>query len=144
MSLAKLRLHTDITLRLLKASTISLGKLFRCFLSKVCSIYDTRELPQEEATRGKREAALRKLIAAPNEAGPSNTMPSDTQVSNQPPSGKELRLVGRKERLFNLNTYKMHSLGDYVDCILQFGMTDSYSTQLVSLYTQLYVSYDYN
>lgn len=38
----------------------------------------------------------------------------------------------RKPKGFNLNTYKLHSLGDYADTIRQYGTTDSYSTQLVS------------
>jgi len=32
---------------------------------------------------------------------------------------------------FNLNTYKLHSLGDYANTIRQYGTTDFYSTQLV-------------
>ena len=39
---------------------------------------------------------------------------------------------GRKKRRLNLNTYKFHSLGDYVRTIKLFGCTDSFSTQLVS------------
>jgi hypothetical protein len=34
---------------------------------------------------------------------------------------------------FNLQTYKYHSLGDYVKTIRQFGTTDSYSTTTVSI-----------
>jgi len=41
------------------------------------------------------------------------------------------RKGGTKKKL-NLNTYKFHSLGDYVATIRLFGTTDSYSTQLVS------------
>lgn len=37
-----------------------------------------------------------------------------------------------KRKPLNLNTYKFHSLGDYVRTIELFGCTDSYSTQLVS------------
>ena len=37
-----------------------------------------------------------------------------------------------KKKKLNLNTYKFHSLGDYVASIRLFGTTDSYSTQLVS------------
>ena len=37
-----------------------------------------------------------------------------------------------KKKKLNLNTYKFHSLGDYVTTIRLFGTTDSYSTQLVS------------
>ena len=38
-----------------------------------------------------------------------------------------------KQKKLNLNTYKFHSLGDYVAAIRRFGTTDSYSTQVVSL-----------
>lgn len=41
---------------------------------------------------------------------------------------------GRKRKPLNLNTYKFHSLGDYVRTIELFGCTDSFSTQLVSGY----------
>ena len=37
-----------------------------------------------------------------------------------------------KQKKLNLNTYKFHSLGDYVAAIRRFGTTDSYSTQVVS------------
>lgn len=40
-----------------------------------------------------------------------------------------------KKKPLNLNTYKFHSLGDYVRTIELFGCTDSYSTQLVSGYS---------
>jgi len=33
---------------------------------------------------------------------------------------------------FNLQTYKIHALGDYVDAIKTYGTTDSYSTEMVS------------
>lgn len=39
--------------------------------------------------------------------------------------------VTPKQKLFNLLTYKLHSLGDYVRAIRWFGTTDSYSTQPV-------------
>jgi hypothetical protein len=35
--------------------------------------------------------------------------------------------------MFSLSTYKLHSLGDYVQTIRALGATDSYSTQTVSL-----------
>lgn len=31
----------------------------------------------------------------------------------------------------NLNTYKVHALGDYVETIRRYGTTDSYSTESV-------------
>ena len=33
--------------------------------------------------------------------------------------------------MLNLNTYKLHALGDYPSQIKLFGTTDSFSTQLV-------------
>lgn len=38
----------------------------------------------------------------------------------------------RKRKFFNLNTYKNHSVGDYVRTIRMYGTTDSYSTEPVS------------
>ena len=37
------------------------------------------------------------------------------------------------QKKFNLQTYKHHSLGDYVNTIRQFGTTDSYSTTTVGI-----------
>jgi len=44
---------------------------------------------------------------------------------------------GRKKRRLNLNTYKFHSLEDYVRTIKLFGCTDSFSAQLVSCYLSI-------
>ena len=41
------------------------------------------------------------------------------------------RGTSSKKKKLNLNTYKFHSLGDYVSTIRLFGTTDSYSTQVV-------------
>ena len=40
--------------------------------------------------------------------------------------------AGSKKKKLNLNTYKFHSLGDYVATIHLFGTTDLYLTQVVS------------
>jgi hypothetical protein len=37
----------------------------------------------------------------------------------------------RREKVFTLNTYKFHSLGDYVAMIKAFGMTNSFTTEIV-------------
>ena len=39
---------------------------------------------------------------------------------------------GHKCRVFNMTTYKLHALGDYVKAIWRYGTTDNYSTQVVS------------
>jgi hypothetical protein len=94
-ALAKLRMHTDSTLDLLKAVTREFGHLIRQFRDKTSDEFNTVELPRESGTQkgGRRSSKKKKL---------------------------------------NLNTYKFHSLGDYVATIRLFGTTDSYSTQVVS------------
>jgi hypothetical protein len=39
--------------------------------------------------------------------------------------------VAPQPKTLNLNTYKIHALGDYVSTIREFGTTDSYSTETV-------------
>lgn len=52
---------------------------------------------------------------------------------------KEPASSGRKSKMFNLNTYKHHSLGDYLETIRQRGTTDSFSTESVRNITVLSV-----
>jgi hypothetical protein len=102
--LAKLRLHTDYTLDTLDNLTTILGNQLRDFAENICPKYQTQELPREVGARDRRRAKNKS---------------SDTAG-------------GRKGKQFNLNTYKFHSLGDYVKTIRTYGTTDSYTTELVS------------
>lgn len=43
----------------------------------------------------------------------------------------KLPLPRRRNKTMNLNTYKVHALGDYVETIRKYGTSDSYSTELV-------------
>lgn len=52
-------------------------------------------------------------------------------------TGKKTKLA----KVFNLETYKLHSLGDYAETIRRYGTTDSYSTELVS-FTVVYSIHD--
>lgn len=117
-ALAKLRLHTKATARDLKTSTRRLGFVLRDFKKVVCAAYVTKDLPSEEAARGRRKAAL-----AIKQASTSNNRSSDVQAKTS--SGKS------KTREFNLVTYKFHALGDYAHTITQYGSSDNYTTQLV-------------
>lgn len=110
-ALAKLRLHTDTSLNHLQSATTILGSRLRHFVRHVCPLYDTRELPKEEAARARRRKRKAKDSAEP--------LP-------------EVVYTGPKQKLLNLFTYKLHALGDYVNSIKQFGTSDSYSTQPVS------------
>jgi hypothetical protein len=119
--LAKLRMHTDLTLEILDQLTTNLGEALRRFDESVCSAYETWELPREAASRHRHNA---KKVAS-----------TDNSNSKR---GKAMTLSSRKVKHLNINTYKFHALGDYVDTIRQFGMTDSYSTEPVSHFLALH------
>ncbi|KIK17395.1 hypothetical protein PISMIDRAFT_111536, partial [Pisolithus microcarpus 441] len=106
-ALAKLRLHTDNSLELLKHTTRLLGQQLRKFKEFTCTTFQTTELPSEAAAWQRAREAKADSMSAPC-------------------SGM------RRPKTFNLSTYKMHALGDYADTIRMFGMTDSYTTQIVS------------
>ena len=106
-ALAKLRIHTDMSLRFLETSTKRLGKILRRFVSETCEAFPTVELPQEETVRRRRMAM------------------------SDPKGKKKAAESGPKKKTLNLQTYKLHALGDYSNTIRQYGTTDSYSTQTV-------------
>lgn len=115
---AKLRMHIDSTIASFRTATTSLGQQMRKFANKTCPEFCTKETPREEAARHRRTAA--KLAK------------SSGSTSEKPQPAPRPRSSGAKRRKFNLNTYKYHSLGDYIWHIITFGTTDSYSTQIVS------------
>ena len=53
--LAKLRMHTDITLRLLSQTTNKLSGLLKRFKTDTCSAYETHELERETSARQRRK-----------------------------------------------------------------------------------------
>ncbi|KAF6760980.1 hypothetical protein DFP72DRAFT_804695 [Ephemerocybe angulata] len=99
-ALAKLRRHSDDTLSDLDASTFRLGVALRSFRDTTCAAYHTVDLPSGPSARRRAQK--------PNEAPREN--------------------AGVK-REFNLETYKVHSLGHYANYIRRKGTTDSYSSQ---------------
>lgn len=108
--LAKLRMHSDVTLAILDKETTAVGRLLRMFNANTCPQFRTKEL--------KREAEARQRLKAKENSGGQSDSSS--------------RIPTRKPRAFNLNTYKTHALGDYVENIKTYGTTDSYSTEPVS------------
>ena len=102
-ALAKLRIHTEDSLKLLELSLKQLTKQLRRFVKVTCAVFETRELPVEAAARRRRGAG--------------------TQAKD---------LNSPRPKSLNLLTYKFHALGDYVQTIRLFGTTDSYTTQIVS------------
>lgn len=111
LSYAKLRLHTEYTIRSLRSQTKEFGRQLRHYANTTCSQYKTQRLPTEEAARVRRRAAKAKK--------------GNTQTSS---GGSE---DGPEVKRFNLATYKFHALGDYADQIERFGPTDCFSTQHV-------------
>ena len=107
---AKLRKHTEYTLASFRSQTKELGRQLRVFLNKTCSAYSTKPLPNEEAARVRRKAA--------------KTRKGDTATQKNSPRDQNVKR-------FNMATYKIHALGDYVDHIMRFGPTDCFTTQHV-------------
>ncbi|KAJ3568500.1 hypothetical protein NP233_g5674 [Leucocoprinus birnbaumii] len=105
-ALAKLRLHSETTLRLLQDTTAQLGDSLRKFQDTTCAYFYTEELPDMETARGHQKAKTTESVKGKGKAAP-----------------------GRLFRSFNLLTYKLHALGDYVKSIIAFGTSDGYSTQ---------------
>lgn len=169
-SLAKLCLHTDISLAAMDCITVLLGDKLRLFQKKTCAVFSTRELNRERDARVRRQsskvqsirptatlqlpqntdsATARSPTAAAPRPGPSvksSTTPNHELSMTPPiesseasarhgspasPPDPSRRDGGRRQKTFNLNTYKFHALGDYAATIRQFGTTDSYTTEMV-------------
>jgi hypothetical protein len=139
---AKMRLHTDTTVAILRGLTSELGRLLQQFKSKVCTSYQTEETPAEHSRR------LRRLSRNMGQLGRENAdSEADLIVHAAASSSRRSRTV-KKE--YNLSTYKLHALGHYADTIIRFGSTTSYSSQTVCfvpcmlrLYPQLTISDPY-
>jgi hypothetical protein len=114
--LAKLRLHSEKTLDIQDKLTTTLGSQFRSFQKHTCSNFKTYELKKEASARQHRHSK-KKTKTETKKAGKMKEKDSATS--------------SRKIKSINLATYKIHSLGDYVDTIRMYGTTDSYSTEPV-------------
>jgi hypothetical protein len=108
-------MHTDHTLAIMDDITKQLGAQFRDFTQKTCVAFDTRELHRETEARKRRQQS--------KSQSQSTTCPDKT---------------GPIRKMFNLNTYKFHALGDYPDTIRRYGTTDSYSTEPVRSFSLIY------
>lgn len=143
--MAKLRMHTDDTLKILDEITAQIGSDIRAFASKTCSAFETRELHREKEKRDRRRKKKHTAasmdtdtsLAAPNVPSSSQNIRGDSSRTEHSDSTNTSDKEGRDQRRqkkFSLRTYKYHSLGDYPAMIRQFGTSDSYSTEPVSHY----------
>jgi hypothetical protein len=117
--LAKLRQHTETTLRYLDDTTSRLGAELRSF-AIWSAAYDTRETPKEADARSRRELSQKKRSKQPSKS-------SEQRASKS--AGK--KAAGAAKKSFSLRTPKMHLLGHYSSIFKLYGTSDSYSTQVV-------------
>jgi len=108
-------MHTDETLEVLEIVSGNLGSQLRIFAHDTCSAFSTREL-RREAESHRRRQVQEGMSGITRDQGTSATVTGE-----------------RRPRLLNLQTYKLHALGDYAAHIRMYRTTDSYSTQVVSL-----------
>ncbi|KAI9059487.1 hypothetical protein FKP32DRAFT_1657872 [Trametes sanguinea] len=118
-ALHKLRMHTDTTVNVVSAFFRIFTNTLRRFKAITCAAYKTAELPKEAQARVRRQT--QKSLRDTARAAP----PPQAASADQPPT------VRRKE--YNMNTYKLHSLGDYPLYIIRVGTLDSYTTQIGEL-----------
>ncbi|KAG9085029.1 hypothetical protein FRC07_013478, partial [Ceratobasidium sp. 392] len=117
--LAKLCLHLDETLKIFKDLTINLGVALRSF-AKLTEDMNVRETPKEYARRKKKDGASK-----------ARSMTKRTRPNaRQNKASHQEQGDGRRICKLNLNTYKTHALGDYPRAVVDYGTTDSYSTQI--------------
>lgn len=131
-------------LNVLDQLTTTLGNDLRAFKKKTAAL-KTRELQREANARSRRQTAYTtttaekaKTTPAPHHTSSTLTTTATgttvksatlTATAGQQSSAKP---ATRRPREFNMNTYKTHALGDYVETIRHYGTTDSYSTEFVS------------
>jgi hypothetical protein len=97
-------MHTDETLQIMEDIIASLGRELRAFSVDTCLAFPTRELRREaECQRHRQQRSM-----------------ATSKVT-----------VSYQSKTFNLQTYKLHALRDYMSSTRRFGTTDSYSTQPV-------------
>ncbi|KAG2052328.1 hypothetical protein BDR06DRAFT_983179 [Suillus hirtellus] len=108
--LAKLRMHSDLTLEIMDEVTSTLGQQFREFKTTVCAVYQTCKLHKEVEAHAQCHAKK----AGKQTAGCK---------------GKESCNLEKQAQ----STQNFHALGDYVSTICWYGTSDLYSTELGEL-----------
>lgn len=82
-ALAKLRLHTDLTLEILDQNTTLLGKCLRDFHNKTCIAFKTKELPREAEARERRKTKSKSKSKAKAAASASEPAISATVSTSE-------------------------------------------------------------
>src|SRR5262245_9099691 len=111
--LAKLHMHHDYIQEIMDEVTMTLGEKLHAFSDQMCPTFATMELHREFNAHICRQTE--------DFAVSDGTAPSDSCRKGN----------ARLPKSFNLNTYKLHFLGDYVATVCKYGTMDSYSTEPV-------------
>ncbi|KAG2119467.1 uncharacterized protein F5147DRAFT_564447, partial [Suillus discolor] len=109
--LAKLWMHSDLTINIMDQVTSAVGGQFRNFKAQVCSAYNTQELCQEVEARTQRHAKRAAKQVGGQEGKQSSLLKE--QAAQSAGSPKDMHC----KKVFNFQTYKFHALGDYVSTI---------------------------
>lgn len=125
-----MRLHHNITLKLLEVTTVQLGSQFCKFQAQTCDSMTTMELPREVEARTRR--AAKAAVSAAATGNTSSQRATNTHHLNAVPT--------RKQKCFSLSTPKYHALGHYTWAIRHFGSTDSYTSEIVRIIHLLKIS----
>ncbi|KAG6905235.1 hypothetical protein DXG01_004056 [Tephrocybe rancida] len=131
--LAKLRLHSELSLAILDEETTNLGVCLRNFQDKTCASFDTQELQREKEARERRSSVKKRNFPPPNVSTSTNTGKTvgdeASRSAARPQDSTSAKAVGRRSKTFKLSGYKAHAMGDYTSTIRKYGTTDSYSTE---------------
>jgi hypothetical protein len=100
----------------------------------------TASAPKRGTTRGCGRARGRPSgpLKARLAAGSYKASTSKEKSSGTSGKSKNDTQASKLRKTFNMCTYKLHALGDYVAAIARYGTTDNYSTQVVSHHGLVY------
>lgn len=116
-SLAKLRLHTEVTLAELASALSKYGALIREFATKTCPCFRTTKTPQELEAAGRRKAKKAAKTQSTGQAGPSNAR-----------SVKGDNIDNDIEVYYSLTRIKLHVLDDWLSNIRSNGTLEGFSS----------------
>ncbi|KAJ3538377.1 hypothetical protein NMY22_g5192 [Coprinellus aureogranulatus] len=116
-ALAKLRMHTELTLEVLDLWT------------SIVDLPDAISQPHSTVERGPVEPVPH-LPSGPTDSRVGSFAPTPAPAAWSVDQTKVEKTAGRNPRKWSLSTPKFHSMGDVVQYIRKTGTTDSYSTQL--------------
>ncbi|KIM42576.1 hypothetical protein M413DRAFT_408453 [Hebeloma cylindrosporum] len=155
-SLAKLRMHTDTTLRIFRQTTTLLGDALRYFANETCKHFKTFETDKEYQARNRataRQVAKQSAPAASSAGVPPAQSQADLPsapvsvqaaglrseapvavqaalLSPSAPIAPQFGSSGKRPKFFNIGTPKTHFFPDYAEQIENLGTTDNLSSKL--------------